>query len=128
MRVLINILLIILFTSGLSSGQSATLHHSKADIYCKECHSCEKPTERDPCLICCPELSRKGVTTRHPVEKAPETVVIDVIADEYEASVFSHRKHAEHADMADGCILCHHYNPPGEVATCRDCHKSQGRE
>ena len=125
MRTLIHILLMMIFSSGLTSGQSAQLHHSKADIYCKECHSCEKPTERDPCLICCPDFTRKGVTTRHPVEMAPEIVIIDVIADAYEASVFSHRKHAEHADMSDGCILCHHYNPPGEVATCQGCHKAE---
>jgi hypothetical protein len=123
MRILIHTLCIVVLLPGLSFGQSK-LHHSKADIYCKECHSCEKPTERDPCLICCPEFTRKGITTRHPVEMAPEIVTIDVISKLYEPSVFSHRKHADHADMSDGCILCHHYNPPGEVATCRDCHKS----
>jgi len=125
MRILINACLMIVLISGLSFGQTLQLHHSKADIYCKECHSCEKPTERDPCLICCPEFSRKGITTRHPVDMAPEVVTIDIIMNEYGPSVFSHRKHAEHADMSDGCILCHHYNPPGEVATCQDCHKAK---
>ncbi|MDH3251514.1 MAG: cytochrome c family protein, partial [Ignavibacteria bacterium] len=35
---------------------------------------------------------------------------------------FSHRWHAEMSGMSGGCALCHHYNPPGEILPCSNCH------
>lgn len=118
---------ILVFSIGLSFGQSLQLHHSKADIYCKECHFCDKPTELKPCLICNPDFTRKGVTVKHSAERSPDIIEIDLIADQYEASLFPHRLHAEMADMAGGCILCHHYNVPGQVSPCVECHESPNK-
>ncbi len=114
---------IALLSIGLSFGQSLLLHHSNADINCKECHSCDKPTAKNPCLLICPDFTGKGITLKHSADKTPETIKIDVLSEKYEAAVFPHRLHAEMADMAGGCVLCHHNNSPGQVSPCIECHK-----
>lgn len=124
MKRLLFLLIFLIQLFSILSAQSLHLHHSKTDIYCKECHTCNKPTEKEPCLKCCPEFTRKDVVVRYSIDKAPEVITIDVISDQYGASVFSHRLHAEMADMSGGCSLCHHHNPPGQIASCQDCHKA----
>ena len=68
----------------------------------------------------------------------PETVVIDVLSSEYEASTMPHRKIAIrldeavrksrlasvlHGDIETGCEGCHHRSQPGErPPRCRACH------
>jgi hypothetical protein len=37
--------------------------------------------------------------------------------------MFSHRIHAEMSGMSGGCRMCHHYNTPGKVVGCSDCHE-----
>jgi len=44
-------------------------------------------------------------------------------SDLYVPVEFSHRVHAEMSEMAGGCALCHHNNPPGHILPCRDCHE-----
>jgi hypothetical protein len=45
------------------------------------------------------------------------------VEDLYEPVIFSHRVHAEMSEMSGGCEMCHHYNPPGSVVTCDNCHE-----
>lgn len=97
-------------------------HHSKMKLDCKECHSCNNPTKANPCVKCCPELSSKLETVKHSLKEAPDILNISVLSRKYEPSVFKHKSHAEMAEMAGGCISCHHINPPGKIISCNECH------
>lgn len=98
-------------------------HHAQMPLDCKSCHVCERPTYEKPCLKIMPEFTRRrGVTVYHRAEDAPAVIKIDVLSNLYEPTIFTHRLHAEMADMAGGCVSCHHFNPPGRIAPCRECH------
>lgn len=100
-----------------SSGKS----HSKLNLNCKTCHSCEYPTKDDPCLIYCP---REGIiSVHHTPDECPEVIVFDEMSKRYGAVVFSHKLHAQMAEMSDGCQGCHHYNTTGPVLACKKCHE-----
>lgn len=87
---------------------------------CLNCHSCETPTAADPCLRSCsrpvapPPMSATA--------EVPDVVILDQLVDLYEPVVFPHRLHAEMVGMGQGCAECHHYNPPGKILACRECH------
>jgi len=57
---------------------------------------------------------------------APEIVEINQLVERYEASMFTHRLHAEMSEMSGGCAICHHFNPPGQVLKCDECHSVEG--
>ncbi len=97
--------------------------HSKIKLDCSFCHSCEKPTKINPCLKACPR--EEMITVYHTPSQGPEYLIInqfEKFEDLYEPVNFSHRAHSEMAEMSGGCELCHHYNPPGSIAKCVDCH------
>ncbi len=98
-------------------------HHSKLALDCKSCHSCDNPTEADPCLTCCPEFKRNVVTIHHTPEEGPDTLNIDILSNIYEPTVFPHKLHAEMGQMSGSCVSCHHHNPPGRIAACKECHE-----
>lgn len=114
---------IILMIGGINAQSGSVDHHAKMALDCKSCHVCERPTYEKPCLKIFPEFTRRrGITVYNSVEDAPEILKIDVLSNLYEPTIFTHRLHAEMAGMAGGCISCHHFNPPGRVAACRECH------
>ena len=99
-------------------------HHAQFPLDCKECHTCSAPTYENPCLKIIPEFTRKkGITVHHSAEDAPELLQIGILSNRYEPTIFTHKLHAEMASMSGGCSFCHHFNPPGRVAPCRDCHE-----
>ena len=103
--------------------------HSQFNLNCKECHGCDIPTHKNPCLILFPEFRRQGMTVLQSAEETPELIVIDKMKDEYEPTIFTHRLHAEMASMSGGCESCHHFNPPGKILSCESCHeKERSRE
>jgi len=103
-------------------------NHATFPLNCMNCHSCAKPTYEEPCLKIFPEFSRKGVSVHHTSEDAPEIITITKLTNLYEPSEFSHRKHAEMAEMGSGCTQCHHFNPPGDIVPCSKCHLPQSSE
>lgn len=102
-------------------------HHAQAKINCQECHSCEIPTHKNPCLKLFPDFRREGITINNTAADAPELITIDTLSSEYEASVFTHKLHAEMAAMSGGCASCHHFNPPGKILSCVNCHEAGKR-
>lgn len=52
-------------------------------------------------------------------EGMPDTVVLDRLADRYEAVEFDH---SAHVDMASGCGDCHHQHGADQLLGCRKCH------
>ncbi len=91
-----------------------------AQTPCKSCHVCETPTATQPCLVDCPR--EDFVSIRTSVVSAPVRIVMDQIKGRYGALIFSHRAHAEMADMVGGCASCHHHNTSGPILQCRTCH------
>jgi len=93
---------------------------------CLACHTCEIPTKVNPCLKECPR--RQMVTVRHSAEAAPDKIVLNKLAgppDLYEPVEFAHRAHAKMSEMSGNCVLCHHYNRPGSVLACSECHATE---
>lgn len=118
--ILILLLPLLLFGQNKLSAQ-----HQNQQLKCSTCHSCDIPTKEKPCLIPCPR--DKMVTIEQTSEEAPTVLTINRLksqTDIYSPVRFTHRLHAEMADMGGGCRMCHHYNPPGKVVGCADCHES----
>jgi len=115
------ILFLVLFVfSNLCMAQSS---HSQFKFDCSLCHSCENPTKLNPCLKMCPRL--EIITVHHKADEGPENILLDrfkEVEDNFPPLLFSHRAHAEMSDMAGGCEMCHHYNPPGRIVPCSECH------
>jgi hypothetical protein len=98
--------------------------HSTSNLTCSNCHSCSIPTKENPCIKPCPRESMIRIDQK--AEEGPRIIVINKLKDTdiYELAKFSHLAHAEMSDMTGGCRTCHHYNPPGNVIGCSECHES----
>ncbi len=94
--------------------------HSQEKLDCRSCHLCEYPTKDDPCLIACPRIGM--VSINHTPDEGPESVIMNKNGERYGKLVFSHKLHAEMAEMKDGCNSCHHYNTTGPILPCANCH------
>lgn len=128
MKKLMKHIVISFFVFGI--GTLFAQSHSQMEFNCQTCHACETPTKSDPCLIECPR--EQMMTVHQTPEQSPEIITLNKmksVEDLYEPVVFSHRLHAEMAGMSGGCEMCHHYNPPGNVVSCSECHSvSRKRE
>lgn len=115
------VLLLLMITPFSSFGQ-------EEKIVCSECHDCEKPTSEDNCLKTCPSLHRPEANAAHKVNEAPDTFLIDEISELYQPVKFSHKLHADMAQMGLECETCHHYSPKGHIPPCSDCHGKDKEE
>ncbi len=91
---------------------------------CMTCHSVEVPTKENPALRSCPRTLM--ATVKHTAEEGPDIIVMNALSDSaslYLPVRFTHKAHAEMSEMAGGCTMCHHYNPPGRVLGCGECHE-----
>jgi hypothetical protein len=98
---------------------------SLGKIDCQECHTCEVPTTRNPCLKQCPTRTMTHITTRHALTEAPDTMLLREIEAEYQPVHFNHKLHADMAEMKDSCSTCHHFSPPGQIPPCGECHQKE---
>lgn len=121
-------LIVILFASAnLFGQQSPGQNHSKLNINCKTCHTCDVPTKSEPCLVICPR--ERIATVYQKPEQTPELIIINELVDRYGPVYFSHRIHAQMSDMGGGCEGCHHHNTTGPILKCNSCHEpSRKRE
>jgi len=113
----------LLLCTLLLSQSEKIKHHAQAPLDCRECHSCNNPTYKNPCLKIFPDFKREGLTIHHSAADAPELFTIDTLSKIYEPSIFTHKLHAEMSAMSGGCASCHHHNPPGRILACIDCHE-----
>lgn len=124
MKTILSSLLMVLIICTIGYPQSGNKqHHANMPLDCQECHICTKPTYEKPCLKLLPDFTREGITVLNSAADAPEIIKIDTLKENYEPTIFTHKLHAEMAFMSGGCILCHHYNPPGKILSCIDCHE-----
>lgn len=117
------IILIMIICTCIYAQSTQEKPHALELLKCSTCHSCEIPTKENPCLISCP---REHMIMEHSPEEGPDVITMDEmteISDLYAPVVFSHKLHAEMSGMSGGCSMCHHYNPPGRVVPCSDCHE-----
>ncbi len=122
MKKIISIVLILLFAITINAQQSPGKDHSKLNISCKTCHTCDVPTKSEPCLVVCPR--EKIVTVYQKPEQTPELFIIDQISDKYSPVYFSHKLHAQMSVMSGGCENCHHHNTSGPILKCNNCHET----
>ncbi|TFH01687.1 MAG: hypothetical protein E4H13_04200 [Calditrichales bacterium] len=113
-------LMLFLLVAAVFAQDTKARPHPDGIPDCRTCHICEKPTAANPCLRECPRY--ESLTITHTAADAPGVIVLDELSQMYVPVVFSHRLHAEMADMSSGCSVCHHYNPPGKILTCKECH------
>ena len=111
-----------ILSNELKAQQSPGKDHSKLNISCKTCHTCDVPTKDEPCLVLCPR--EKIATVYQKPEQTPELFVIDQISDRYGPVYFSHKLHAQMSVMSGGCENCHHHNTSGPILLCINCHES----
>lgn len=93
-------------------------------LACELCHYCPQPTKEAPCLRKCPRtLSYPDRDLKTSPEEGPEVVILDSLEHLFNPTTFSHKKHADMAQMSRGCVECHHYSPEGSYPACQECHK-----
>jgi hypothetical protein len=92
-----------------------------AELKCTNCHTTDTPTKDQPSLVNCPRMMIKGY---HSVDEGPASIVLDEISNKYGPVKFSHRTHAEMAELGDGCYGCHHYNQARPILQCKECHST----
>ncbi|MCB2231160.1 hypothetical protein KQH82_10635 [bacterium] len=115
----------ILVLSGFTFGQmtrNTQRAHDPGSLNCLDCHTCEVPTLREPCLKPCPSFAMTHTTSKHALSEAPDTIMIAEITEQFQPVRFNHKLHAEMAEMGQDCATCHHYSPPGHIPPCKECH------
>lgn len=141
---------------------TVSMHKADADLSCMSCHNTIK-TAKLECAGChaimpktkatearcesCHTLSKSkppvGALEREALAKAPADISIGALANEYEPSVFPHKRVVEsliagmeksspgmmqfHSTPYALCASCHHYSPPSaKPPTCASCHSKTG--
>ncbi len=115
------LVILLLMADRLALGQTSNRRRND----CLVCHTCEIPTKVNPCLRSCPR--GEMITVHHPAVAVPDTILMEKLTGSpglYEPALFAHRAHAKMSEMSGKCVMCHHYNPPGGVLPCSDCHAS----
>ena len=122
MKKILAISIILFFALLVNAQQSPGKDHSKLNISCKTCHTCDVPTKNNPCLVICPR--EKIATVYQKPEQTPELITINQISDRYGPVYFSHKIHAQMSNMSGGCETCHHHNTSGPILQCNTCHST----
>ena len=124
MRTFITVALGMLLITSARSQKADNRSHLVSGMKCTTCHSSEVPTKENPAVRSCPRTLM--ATVQHSAEEGPDIVSMNALADStsvYRPVRFTHKSHAEMSGMAGGCTMCHHYNPPGRVLACVECHE-----
>jgi len=88
MKKLCTIMLILLFSIGILLAQADNKKMPDLQsLDCMTCHTCEKPTAKDPCLSDCPRFGL--MTVHHSPDEAPDVIVLDILTNLCACDVFS---------------------------------------
>lgn len=105
---------------------------SRAETGCRQCHTCDNPTPEEKCLLHpCTRRDLHQRAAHFDGLSGPDVVILDELENAYLPVPFDHRGHARMAEMAGGCVTCHHYTPEGwRHPACKTCHdpKSAGTD
>ncbi|MBI5239782.1 MAG: cytochrome c3 family protein [Elusimicrobia bacterium] len=95
-----------------------------AALDCRTCHTSDKPTREKPALMSCPRMKLRAP---HSPADGPKALTWGELSQTYGPVRFSHRAHAEMAEMGKGCYGCHHYNQARPIFKCGECHEGGRR-
>lgn len=98
--------------------------HTDEGVDCSLCHDCNNPTKMNPCLKPCPRpFHNEDKGNKLSSDQGPEFIVLDKLEKLYDPVLFSHKIHAEMANMSGGCVSCHHFTPTNQShPPCKECH------
>lgn len=128
------IAIVILLLSGAVAGvlhaQPLSVSSATQEVKCLSCHTRQNPTPQDPCLRACSRRSSPGMIRGLAATDEPRGVILlDMLKgtkegkDRFGPVPFDHSGHAAWAEIAGGCVVCHHYTPEGTAhPACRSCH------
>jgi hypothetical protein len=87
---------------------------------CKPCHTEARPTRERADLAPCTRVEPRGT---HTAAEGPDRITMSEGTGHYGRVEFSHKVHAEMAEMGRGCIECHHEATEGQaMRRCGECH------
>lgn len=90
---------------------------------CIRCHTCERPTPDNRCLLICTRHSAAIFRAAPADYQVPDVILLSELEDAYLPVPFDHKGHADMAEMGEGCVICHHHTPAGQQhPACRICH------
>lgn len=113
---------VLLIGLGLAVGSAEAYSDAPGTrVDCASCHSCKNPTKEAPCLLDCPRPMKAEGAIESATE-IPDYVIMGELSEIYVPVVFPHKLHADMERMGQGCAVCHHYNPPGPILKCKECH------
>ncbi|MCA9411633.1 MAG: cytochrome c3 family protein [Candidatus Omnitrophica bacterium] len=95
--------------------------HSGSRVDCASCHDCKTPSLEEPCLLPCPR-PESATNSINGATQLPDFFILGELSEIYVPVIFPHKLHANMEMMGEGCNVCHHYNPPGPILKCKECH------
>ena len=103
-------------------------HVSAVPDECHKCHTCAQPSTENPCLHPCP---RPHDTAARTLAEQPQGIILlDMLSDTKDEKdhfgpvPFDHSGHADWAEIAGGCTVCHHNTPESNAhPACNSCHE-----
>jgi len=94
--------------------------HAQPETSCKPCHTEDRPAHGRAGLAPCTRVEPRGT---HTASEGPEWITMSEGTGHYGRVEFSHRVHAEMAEMGRGCSECHHEATEGKaMRRCDECH------
>ncbi len=93
---------------------------AQPETSCKPCHTEDRPTHDRSALAPCTRVEPRGT---HTADEGPEWITMSEGTGHYGRVEFSHKVHAEMAEMGGGCSECHHEAAEGQpMRKCEECH------
>ena len=87
---------------------------------CQPCHTEARPARGRAGLSPCTRVEPRGT---HTAAEGPALITMSEGTGHYGRVEFSHKVHAEMAEMGRGCIECHHEATEGQaMRRCGECH------
>lgn len=109
--------------AGKTQKEVSVSFEEVSDLGCSRCHYCNSPTPENQCLSLCTRFARFGRGVDARTHEVPDVIILDELERLYLPVPFDHKGHAQMAEMADGCVVCHHYTPAGQQhPACKTCH------
>lgn len=109
-------------TARPAAGKPRDAMHQKHNLPCNTCHVKNNPTPDNSELLPCPAVHPKHQEISS-TKNEPDVVLLNELMDKYDPVRFSHKKHADMAQMNNGCWMCHHNSPANQPhPACKTCH------
>ncbi|MFA6450701.1 MAG: cytochrome c3 family protein [bacterium] len=123
---------LVFLTGSFAFASGSATHEPDMGKFCKpgsceSCHVDKVPTRDKHELLPCPVYHPPSWKGAKAPADGPDNIVIDKLADKYNAVNFQHKPHAGMAKMsADSCWTCHHETPAGKpFPACDTCHQKK---